>query len=211
MSATPNEFNTCHCMIDIETLGVLETAPILSIGAVLFDPTQFQSFAYLRSRALLVHIDVSDAIKTCGPAEPDTLKWWMSQPEAMAALKDRETVTVKEGLKKLWQYTHSRGLTAQPEWLKKAPVPTSVWANSPSFDIRIINHACRQVGASNPFHFANDRCVRTIKALAWPNEDAPRLNDGTAHDAADDAVAQALLVQVGYSRLGLGRSDVSFM
>jgi hypothetical protein len=208
---TEEQINTLHCQIDIESFGVLESAPIITIGAVLFDPTAIDTFAFLRERALLIKIDIADAIATCGPAEPDTLKWWMTQdPAAIRALSEGEKVSVKEGMKELWRYTHSR-TAQQPAWLRALPVPTNVWANSPSFDMKIINSACRKVAIKNPFFFSTERCLRTIKALAFPNGDAPDFNEGTKHDAADDAVAQSMLVQACYQELGLGRDQARFL
>lgn len=210
VESTKQPTNTLHCQIDIETMGVTESAPILTIGAVLFDPTVMDTFAFLRERACLIKIDVADAIGVCGPAEGGTLAWWLRQESAaIKALVEGELVTVKEGLKALWKYTHSR-TQQQPTWLRELPIPTNVWANSPSFDCKIISSACAKVGVKNPFFFSTERCLRTIKALAYPNGDAPDFNEGTKHDAADDAVAQSLLVQACYQALGLGRDVARF-
>ncbi len=74
----------------------------------------------------------------------------------------------------------------------------------------IIRSACEKLKILVPFHFSSERDVRTSEELAWPDGDIPKFNEGTAHDAADDAVAQALSVQATYQRLGMSYDNIKF-
>ena len=68
----------------------------------------------------------------------------------------------------------------------------SVWANGPSFDIAILEHA---YGYYNlPWKYNAARDFRTLRALVPPNlgDGIPK---GEAHNALDDAMAQALFVR----------------
>lgn len=197
--------NTCHLMLDLETLSTRHDAPILAIGAVLFDPTQLNTFEELRERAVLLLIDPEDAVNTCGRVDGATLRWWFSQPDAaIKRLITGDLHTVRDALTLLWQYSHARTRT-QPEWLQAMPIPTHIWAKSPDFDCKIIEHACEVTQVHYPFRFWTQRCVRTACDLAFPNGDAPKFTDSSQvkHDARDDSIVQAMTVQNCYAALKL--------
>ena len=52
-----------------------------------------------------------------------------------------------------------------------------------------------------PFRFTHDRCFRTMKAL-FP--DVPYLLPTVAHDALQDAIAQAFHLQKLFNRINFG-------
>jgi 3' exoribonuclease, RNase T-like len=197
--------STCHFMLDLETLSTRPDAPILSIGGVLFDPTVSNPFEELRERAILLRIDPADAVTVCGRVDGNTLRWWFSQPdEAIKQLIDGELHSVRDALIKLWRYSHAR-VDGMAEWHRAAPIPTHIWARSPDFDCKIIESACERAEVRYPFPFYNQRCVRTAIDLAFPNGDAPKptARGAVRHNAADDAVTQAMTVQMSYAALGL--------
>lgn len=205
-----------HCMVDIETMGTSPQSPVISIGAVLFDPRTQDSVHALEQRAFLRRVDISDAIKHSGGVEPDTLKWWLQQdPEAIKELVGDDAVSLKQAMTEFRQYCTSRWPAGDELFFSghsQYPVACMVWANSPNFDCVILEHACKQVGEVFPFKFFQYRDLRTIKDLAWPaGPDAvPKFASGVKHDARADAVNQALVVQAGYKELGLSLSDVTF-
>lgn len=201
--------NGVHLMVDIETLGIESWAPIVSIGAVLFDPQATDTFEALHDRSFLRLIDIEDAIKTCGPVNGGTIKWWFGQKdEAIKRLINGDAISLKGALSDLWIYSHVRG-DRNPA-VALLPLPTNIWAKSPDFDCKIIESACGRVQIKYPFFFATQRCVRTAVDLAFPDGDVPEFTSGVGHDARDDAVNQALLVQACYRALGLGREGVQF-
>jgi hypothetical protein len=201
--------NGVHLMVDIETLGVRTTAPITSVGAVLFDPQATDTFEALYERAFLRIVDIDDAVKVCGPAEGGTLKWWFGQKdEAIKRMVSGDSISVKAALSDLWIYSHVRG-DRNPA-VATLPLPTHIWAKSPDFDCKILESACDRVQIKYPFFFAHQRCVRTAQDLAFPDGELPQFSTGVHHDARDDAVNQALMIQACYRALGLGRGGVSF-
>ena len=50
-----------HVMIDLETMGTKHGSPILTIGAVLFDPHEQDNVHSLESRSFLRRVDIADA------------------------------------------------------------------------------------------------------------------------------------------------------
>lgn len=192
--------NTCHLMVDLETLATHTSAPILAIGAVLFDPTQLTNYDRLAQEAILLLIDPADAVNTCGPVDGDTLRWWFRQDDAaIKRLVAPGALSMRDALIELWKYSHAR-ITGS------MPIPTHIWARSPDFDCAILQSACKATGVRYPFPFYKQRCVRTALDLAYPNGDPPKLvaNGVVKHDARDDAVIQAMLIQRCYAELGLG-------
>lgn len=199
-------------MVDIETMGTKPSAPIVSIGACLFDPLRVDTFEYLYERSMVVLVDLEDAIKHSSGIEAGTVKWWLSQSDAaIKRLISGELLNLKDALTRTWQFAIDRSKNT-PEVVRALPVPKKIWAKSPDFDCKIIEHGCRSTGVMYPFHFAYQRCVRTVTDLAFPNgeDERPVFKTGVHHDARDDAVNQALMVQACYAQLGMGRDTVSF-
>lgn len=105
----PIQCNGLHLMVDLETLGTDQSAPILSIGAVLFDPQVRDTFQTLHERSFLRLVDVEDAVRVCGPADGGTIKWWFTQTDAaIKRLVSGDCVPLRDALNDLWAYSHSR-------------------------------------------------------------------------------------------------------
>ena len=161
-----------NCMIDLETMGKRFDAPILSIGAVLFDIESGRiTESFYRA------IDVEDAFRW-GRADGDTVRWWMKQSEAARADAVSGLGTLGEALADL---------------AALYPARAPVWGNGPTFDISILEYGYARVGANGrpPWAFWDVRDCRTMKDLG----DAlgfrvPKIA-GTAHNALDDATHQA--------------------
>ena len=205
-----------HVMIDLETMGTKHGSPILTIGAVLFDPHEQDNVHSLESRSFLRRVDIADAFTNSNGADPETLKWWLQQDDAaIKALVEGETVTLRQALLDFRNYCVDRNAELErkffPNW-SGFPVACIVWAKAPDFDCKMMEAAAAFCGEKFPFMFYQYRCVRTLQDLAWPNgpNDVPKFAAGTLHDARADAVNQALVVQAGYKELGLAKSDVTF-
>lgn len=204
--------NGVDLMIDIETMGTRPTAPIVSIGACLFDPRCQNSFEYLSKYSFVCLVDLDDATKhSPSGIESGTVKWWLGQSDAaIKRLVTGEMLNLKDALTQLWQFATDRG-SKTPEAVRQLPVPKMIWAKSPDFDCKIIEHACRSAGVMYPFQYFNQRCVRTAVDLAFPDgeESRPAFTTGVHHDARDDAVNQAMMIQACYSALGLSGAKSS--
>lgn len=211
--------NNCELMVDVETLGTVMGSPVITIGATLFDPYVCDSGEELLRRALLIRIDISDAVKYSGGVEGGTLRWWFEQKdEAIKALVGDDAVSCQEAYKLLEQYCNERGAFANKIFFDNItdfPRTCRYWAKDPDFDMRLMQHYYDrpEINAHMPWNFWECRSVRTVQDLAWPDGDRPvfDVKDGVAHDARWDAVTQAMMIQAAIRRLGLGRDqDVEF-
>ena len=177
-------------MVDIETLDVEVTAAIVSIGAVTFDPRKDgledeEEFSLtIDQRSNRIHgRSVSES----------TLAWWEAQePEARDATFGGPHVELSTALR---EFT---------EWVNiLRPTCTRVWAKDPDFDVKILAHACQQLGIFWPFKFWEARSCRTAMEMAYPEGNFPVLAmDGPKHHAIADAKVQALEIQHAYYVLG---------
>lgn len=203
-----------HCMVDIETMGIGVVAPVLTIGAVLFDPTKQDSADALMKRSVLIHVDIEDSIKYSGGVEGGTLAWWLSQEDAaIKGLIGDDTMSLVSALRRFRQFCKDR----QPildnvffQGFSQLPQACAIWAKSPDFDCKNLEDKYQRVHELDvekqfPLPFYQFRCVRTIQDLAWPGgpDDIPKFDVGVKHDARADAVVQAMVVQAGYKQLGL--------
>lgn len=182
-------------MVDLETLGS-DTAPrcaVLSIGAVVFDPTRRDQPDDLHAEGLSVFLDPHEQLRRGALVDWSTILWWHQQ-EVLA-----RTTMFKEGLKRL---SLKAGLELLDEYIRPYK-PTHIWGNGPSFDCAILNNLYQLAEMTNPFKYYQQQCVRTIGKAAK----IKRSGWGTAHDALDDAVAQAVYVQQCYHKLGLSEED----
>jgi len=159
---------TNRCMVDIETIGLDIGSVIASIGAVEFTPSGRLGDEFSRSIRL----------ESCQEAgleiDAVTLEWWLDQDDAA-----QEQLTGGEDL--------TRVLTGFTCWYQDHDFD-EIWANSPSFDCEMLEHAYEQVGIQAPWDFYDERDFRTLTELGIE----PRTkHQGTEHDALDDARYQA--------------------
>ncbi|MBP6861331.1 MAG: 3'-5' exoribonuclease [Neisseriaceae bacterium] len=179
-----------NLMIDIETLGTDHTAPILSIGAVFFDPEEGAL-----GRTFYKVIDLISAAEH-SIIDADTVKWWMRQSEeARAIFNQYEAVTLSEALNALSEFISENG---DPNKIK-------VWGNGSNFDNTILRVNFDKVGISTPWKFYNDRDVRTIvdvtRSVTGVDVRKEFTLEGTVHNALDDALHQVKYVNHAYKLL----------
>lgn len=167
-------------MVDIETLGLDRDSAILSIGAVRFDENEL-------GEEFHVLIDQRSCQEAGLSVDLETLDWHLLQ----GTFQGRE-LTDGRGLE--W------ALQAFVDWYGYAD---TIWANSPSFDCEALEYAGDLVGVEMPWHFSDERDVRTVKNLSCAVE--PEF-DGTEHHALDDAKHQARTVIMTESRLSVDQS-----
>jgi len=212
--------NNVELMVDIETLGINMGAPVITIGAVLFDPYASDSSEELLRRVFLRRIDISDAIAKADKIDGGTLRWWFEQTDAaIKALVGDDAVSAQEAFTDLYQYCHERGAFANEKFfgdIRDFPKTNRYWAKDPDFDMRLMQHYydLPDISAHQPWDFWSCRSVRTVQDLAWPEGGLERPDfevPGVAHDAGWDAITQAMTVQAAMRRLGLSRDqDVKF-
>lgn len=159
-------------MIDIETVGNRPNAPILSIGAVKFDPeTGELGTTFYRDVCPVSAFEY-------GVPDGSTFKWWMEQSDAARKAAVCGTARLPDVLMDL--------MALYPNWTE-----VKVWGNGPSFDMTILEYAYkRALNEKAPWSFWNIRDCRTVANLSglWP----PKIGGkGTHHNALDDSIHQA--------------------
>lgn len=212
VTAADQPRNNCELMTDIETMGTVMGSPVITIGAVLFDPYACDSAEELARRVFVRRIDLSDAIKLSTGVDGVTLRWWFEQKdEAIKALVGDGAVSAGSAFQDLEQYCHERGAFANKKFFDNItdfPRTNRYWAKDPDFDMRLMQHYYDNpaISANQPWKFHECRSVRTVQDLAWPEGGLERPDfvvPGIAHDAGWDAITQAMTVQAAMHRLGL--------
>lgn len=167
-------------MIDLETLGVTTSAPVVSIGAVFFDvDTAKIGKRFYQSVTL-------ESAMSHGVVESSTLQWWFNQSEtARSVFSDSKAITLRQALENFSDFI-SDNVEAED---------VEVWGNGSSFDNAILANCYARLSMPLPWKFRNDRDVRTIVALCrYLNLGDPTkyvARNGVHHNALDDAIFQA--------------------
>ena len=165
-----------NAMLDIETLGTGPYAPVLSVGIVLFNDDEDESYDDLvaADRSIYRVLDAGD--------QPDrkfdyrTICWWMGQ-NAMAKQVFSDTPRPT-----------AQALTEIHNFL--APYRNLLlWANPPAFDAIILQTLFRAHDMELPFPYYMWRDLRTVKALV-PNSVYAGIAKNVDHNALDDAAYQ---------------------
>ena len=164
-------------MIDIETLGTKPGCVILSIGAVEFGDDQL-------GREFYIEIGLADCQQLGLTIDSETVRWWMgreTKPPVNGVVPLRSALTMLADELSGWE-------------------DKFVWANSPSFDISILEAAYHVTCVDPPWSFRNCRDFRTAKHLLAPDFDPATVpSQGDDHNALADAKWQAkALMTMGY-------------
>lgn len=170
-------------MIDLETLDVLPTATILSIGAVKFDPfgDDVNSPSCVK---FYTRVDVDSCDRLGATVSQATLDWWANQsPEAQEeAFHPDDRIDIKIAMEQLYKFC----------WGAKR-----VWSHGSGFDIIILEHYFRKIEKAIPWSFWEARDTRTLFDLGINPNRPPVLK----HHALEDAWNQAVGVQNVYRTL----------
>ncbi|EHU6113622.1 3'-5' exoribonuclease [Escherichia coli] len=181
-----------HLMIDLETMGKNPDAPIISIGAIFFDP-QTGDMGPEFSKT----IDLETA---GGVIDRDTIKWWLKQSrEAQSAIMTDE-IPLDDALLQLREFIDENS----------GEFFVQVWGNGANFDNTILRRSYERQGIPSPWHYHNDRDVRTIvelgKAIDFDARTAIPF-EGERHNALDDARYQAKYVSAIWQNLIPSQAD----
>lgn len=184
---------TCaHLMIDLETMGKNPDAPIISIGAIFFDP-QTGDMGPEFSKT----IDLETA---GGVIDRDTIKWWLKQSrEAQSAIMTDE-IPLDDALLQLREFIDENS----------GEFFVQVWGNGANFDNTILRRSYERQGIPCPWRYYNDRDVRTIVELGKAIDFDARMDipfEGERHNALDDARHQAKYVSAIWQKLIPSQAD----
>ena len=184
---------TCdHLMIDLETMGKNPDAPIISIGAIFFDP-QTGDMGPEFSKT----IDLETA---GGVIDRDTIKWWLKQSrEAQSAIMTDE-IPLDDALLQLREFIDENS----------GEFFVQVWGNGANFDNTILRRSYERQGIPCLWRYYNDRDIRTIvelgKAIDFDARTAIPF-EGERHNALDDARYQAKYVSAIWQKLIPSQAD----
>ncbi|ELJ0528318.1 3'-5' exoribonuclease [Escherichia coli] len=184
---------TCdHLMIDLEAMGINPDAPIISIGAIFFDP-QTGDMGPEFSKT----VDLETA---GGVIDRDAIKWWLKQSrEAQSAIMTDE-IPLDDALLQLREFIDENS----------GEFFVQVWGNGANFDNTILRRSYERQGIPCPWRYYNDRDVRTIvelgKAIDFDARTAIPF-EGERHNALDDARYQAKCVSVIWQKLIPSQAD----
>ncbi|EIJ4833681.1 TPA: 3'-5' exoribonuclease [Escherichia coli] len=181
-----------HLMIDLETMGKNPDAPIISIGAIFFDP---QTGDMGPEFSKTIDLDTAG-----GVIDRHTIKWWLKQSrEAQSALLTDE-IPLDDALLQLREFIDENS----------GEFFVQVWGNGANFDNVILRRSYERQGIPYPWCYCNDRDVRTIvelgKAIDFDARTAIPF-EGERHNALDDARHQAKYVSAIWQKLIPNQAD----
>ncbi|MBJ7536978.1 3'-5' exonuclease [Marinomonas transparens] len=186
---------------DIETKDTLQTAVILSIGAVVVDTDTLTI-----GETFYCVMDENQPGRTVSES---TMVWWEKQkkenPEAWSAAFPRYSMTfLKEGLNIFKEWIEETGI--------KRP---QVFGNGPEFDNMILEHAFKtELGRSAPWDFGSNQSIRTAvlfgRELLGINPKYELSFEGCQHIAISDALHEArTLIEILKAFKGALKTEVA--
>ncbi|KLV74782.1 exonuclease [Citrobacter sp. MGH110] len=186
-----NAFYT-HLMVDMETMGNSPDAPIVSIGAVFFDPSTGNTGAEFY-QVVSLESSMSFGMKP----DASTIQWWLKQSsEARSAILVDEAMGLLETLELLADFIAENAANGSHT--------VQLWGNGCSFDNVILRRAYALTDTPFTVPFWNDRDVRTMVALGKSVGINPRFDipfEGEMHNALSDARHQVKYVSAIWQRL----------
>jgi exodeoxyribonuclease VIII len=157
-------------MIDIEGLATGPETTILTIAAQEFDPLRRECWG----RDYYVRVDLES--QEGRTIEQGTIDWWASQPESIReeAFAEHDRVPLRTALEGLHRMA----------WHAKR-----IWAQGPTYDMNILEHAFKSLGMPLPWRYYSVRDSRTLFSLCPDLEKYP-----ASHHALEDCRRQCLLL-----------------
>ncbi|MDZ5519119.1 exonuclease [Escherichia marmotae] len=181
-----------HLMIDLKTMGTNPDAPIISIGAIFFDPqTGDMGAEFIKT------IDLETA---GGVIDRGAIKyWWKQSREAQSAIMTDE-IPLDDALLQLREFIDENS----------GEFFVQVWGYEASFDNVILRRSYERQGIPCPWSYYNDRDVRTIVELGKAIDFDARMDipfEGERHNALDDARYQAKYVSAIWQKMLPNQAD----
>jgi 3' exoribonuclease, RNase T-like len=160
-----------HLMIDLEGLATGPDTTILTIAAQAFDP--FGSGYYDQHYYARVTLESQEN----RAIDDGTIAWWATQPEHAReeAFGEQDRIPLDQALDELGRLI----------WHSKM-----IWAQGPTYDCNILEHAYKSYGKALPWKYYQVRDSRTVFSL-WPELPIPP----TSHHALEDCRRQISMLQ----------------
>lgn len=162
-------------MVDLETMASCPRAAIISIGAVVFDPIDGRRTS--PENSFYRNVSLESSCRYGLELSPSTILWWMKQSQAARDVLFDNTIELPQMLQEFAAYV---------------PQGCRIWGNGATFDNAILRYAYERCGIPVPWHYRDDRDVRTLVALGKAKGYTKYLpqRQGVAHNALDDALHQ---------------------
>lgn len=181
-----------HVMVDLETMGKKSDAPIVSIGAVIFDPeTGFLGETFYKV------VSLESAVSWGAEIDPSTVIWWMKQSsEARSEIANDNAIQLDDALLQFSEFVF--------ENIPGGCETAQIWGNGATFDNTILRSSFERACLECPWDYRNDRDVRTMvelgKAIGFDAKTSIPF-EGERHNALADAQHQARYVSAIWQRL----------
>ncbi len=181
-----------HLMMDLETMGKKPGAPIVSVGAVFFDPA-----SGLTGAEYYQVINLESSMSFGARPDASTILWWLKQsPEARSAIVVDDTVGLVEALEQLLDFIAENAANGSKN--------VQLWGNGSSFDCSLLEAAFELADTPFPIPHWNYRDVRTVVELGKAVGLNARYDipfEGDQHNALADARHQVKYVSAIWQRL----------
>ncbi|EKK5420005.1 3'-5' exoribonuclease [Enterobacter hormaechei] len=181
-----------HLMVDIESMGKKPGAPIVSIGAVFFDPASGQT-----GPEFYKVISLESAMEWGGVPDASTILFWLkATPEARSEIIMDHAIPLDDALLQFKDFIAENAANGKDT--------VQVWGNGATFDNVLLEDSYARAGISCPWKCWNNRDVRTIvelgKAVGYtPRHEIPF--EGEPHKAISDARHQVKYVSAIWQHL----------
>lgn len=181
-----------HLMVDIESMGEKPDAPIVSIGAVFFDPASGQT-----GPEFYKVISLESAMEWGGVPDASTILFWLKETsEARSEIVMDHAIPLDDALLQFKDFIAENAANGKDT--------VQVWGNGATFDNVLLENSYARTGITCPWKFWNNRDVRTVVELGKAVGCEPRYEipfDGEPHKAISDALHQVKYVSAIWQRL----------
>lgn len=189
---TETELLYTHLMVDIEAFGKKADSPVVSIGAVFFDPSTGNT-----GSEFYKVISLESAMASGGVPDASTIIFWLkASPEARSELVMDDAIPLDDALLQLNEFIAENAANGAES--------VQVWGNGATYDNVLLEASYDRTGIPCPWKFWNNRDVRTVVELGKAVGCEPRYEipfDGEPHKAISDALHQVKYVSAIWQRL----------
>ncbi|SWU07314.1 exodeoxyribonuclease VIII [Klebsiella pneumoniae] len=181
-----------HVMVDLETMGKKHNAPIVAIGAVVFDPATGSI-----GESFYKVVCLESSVNWGAVIDPSTVIWWLKQSsEARSVIVNDDAIPLLDALLQFREFVSDNVAGGSQK--------AQVWGNGASFDNSILRSSYDCIAEDYPWEYWNDRDVRTMVELGHAINYEPQKAipfEGERHNALADAIHQARYVSAIWQRL----------